>query len=57
MIKILVFMEADISRMEGEINQHMDKYEIAHAWSTGARLVIILKERAKVGRPAKTKEE
>jgi hypothetical protein len=53
MFKILVFMESDLARIEPELNQYADEFEIAYVWSTNIRLVFILKEKAKRGRPPK----
>lgn len=51
MIKILAFLEADLPRIEAEINPYMTDYQIAYVWNTGARLVFILQEKPKRGRP------
>jgi hypothetical protein len=53
MIKILVFMESDLARIESEINKYMDKYKIEYVWSTNVRIVFVLKEKDKRGRPLK----
>jgi|WetSurMetagenome_2_1015567.scaffolds.fasta_scaffold931365_2 hypothetical protein len=45
MIKLLAFLEADLPRIENEVNQYMDKYDLIYVHSTGSRLVFILKEK------------
>jgi hypothetical protein len=56
MFKVLVFLESDLPRMEDELNKYKG-WDFAHAWSTSNnRIVVLLKERAKPGRPV-TKEE
>lgn len=45
MIKILAFLEADLPRVESEINPYMAKYDIKYIYHTGARLIFILKEK------------
>ena len=51
MIKLLAFLEADLPRVENEVNKYMDKYDLVYVHSTGSRLIFILKEKPKRGRP------
>lgn len=57
MVKILAFLEADLPRIESEINPYMDKYDIVYVFHTAARLVFVLKERRGPGRPPGKKTE
>lgn len=56
MIKVMAFLEADLPRIETELNPYMDKYEIIYVFHTASRLVFILRERPKRGRPLGKKE-
>jgi hypothetical protein len=55
MYKVLVFMESEIFKMEGELNQYKD-YDFIASWTTNTKLIMILKERPKAGRPSTKKE-
>ncbi len=57
MIKVMTFLESAVASIESELNKHMSKYDIVYVWSTGSRLVVILKERAQRGRPVTKKED
>jgi hypothetical protein len=46
MIKILAFLEAELPRVENEVNQYMDKYDVEYIFNTGSRLIFVLKEKA-----------
>jgi hypothetical protein len=46
MIKILAFLEADLPRVEDEVNKYMNKYSIEYIFNTGSRLVFVLKEKS-----------
>ena len=54
MYKVLVFMENQISQMEESLNQYKG-HDFVSSWTTNNKMVIILKERPKAGRPS-TKE-
>ena len=56
MVKVLAFLEASLPTIEPELNKYMDEYNIVYVWSTGARLIFILQEKPKRGRPV-TKED
>jgi len=56
MFKVLVFLESDLPKMEDELNK-FKAWDLVHAWATtNNRMVIILKEKARAGRPS-SKEE
>jgi hypothetical protein len=54
MIKVLAFLEAELPKVEPELNKYMDKYSIVYVWHTGSRLVFILQEKPQRGRPKGT---
>jgi len=54
MYKVLVFMENEIFKMEESLNQYKG-HDFVSSWTTNNKIVIILKERPKAGRPS-TKE-
>jgi len=57
MIKVVVFLESDIARIEPELNRILSGFDILHVWNTNNRLVFILKEKAQRGRPVKKDEQ
>lgn len=56
MIKVLTFLEADLSRIELTLNPYLGAYDILYVWNTSSRLVFILKEKGKRGRRKGVKE-
>jgi hypothetical protein len=53
MIKVLAFLEAALPTIEPTLNEYMGKYDIVYVWSTGSRVIFILQEKPKRGRPVK----
>ncbi len=47
MIKVLVFMESEIHKIEASVNEYAKTHEVHFVWNTGSRLVVILKEKDK----------
>jgi len=57
MFKVLVFTEAEVYKMEDVMNQYSG-WSVEATWVTNSgKLVLILRQLAKAGRPKKTEEE
>lgn len=56
MVKVLAFLEADLPRVEAELNLYMNKFSIAYIYHTGSRLVFILKEKSRSGSHKRSSE-
>lgn len=56
MYKVLVFMENEITQMEKQLNEHKN-YDVVTTWSTGNRIVFVMRLPKGPGRPATKKEE